>query len=58
MRCGHTVEYDVIAAGVAGQPDLIASFDKRDLLPIGSLQDIPVNTEGEAVERLEARGKT
>lgn len=48
----------VIAAAVAGQADLIASGDKRDLLPMGSFQGIPIITAREAVQRLEARGKT
>ena len=48
----------VIAAAVAGQADLIASCDKRDLLPLGRLQDIPIVTAREAVQRLEARSKT
>ncbi len=47
----------VIAAAVTGQADLIASGDKRDLLPMGSFQGIPIITAREAVERLEARGK-
>lgn len=48
----------VIAATVTGQADLIASGDKRDLLPMGSFQGIPIVTAREAVERLEARSKT
>ena len=48
----------VIAAAVTGQADLIASGDKRDLLPVGSFQGIPIITAREAVERLEARSKT
>ena len=48
----------VIAAALAGQADLIASGDKRDLLPLGSFQGIPIVTAREAVQRLEARGKT
>ena len=48
----------VIAAAVTGQADLIASGDKRDLLPMRSFQGIPIITAREAVERLEARGKT
>ncbi|MFO1267347.1 MAG: putative toxin-antitoxin system toxin component, PIN family [Rubrivivax sp.] len=48
----------VIAAAVAGQADLIASGDKRDLLPMGSFQGLPIVTAREAVERLEARSKT
>lgn len=47
----------VIAAAVAGQADLIASGDKRDLLPMGSFQGIPIVTAREAAERLEARGE-
>jgi putative PIN family toxin of toxin-antitoxin system len=48
----------VIAAAVTGQADLIASGDKRDLLPLGSYQVIPIISALEAVERLEARSKT
>ena len=48
----------VIAAAATGQADLIASGDKRDLLPMGSFQGIPIVTAREAVERLEATGKT
>ena len=47
----------VIAAALAGQADFIASGDKRDLLPMGSFQGIPIITAREAVERLEASGK-
>ena len=48
----------VIAAAVSGQADLIASGDKRDLLPLGSFQGIEIVTAREAVERLGATGKT
>ena len=48
----------VIAPALAGTADLIASGDKRDLLPLGSFQGIPILTAREAVERLEARSKT
>jgi uncharacterized protein len=48
----------VIAAAVAGQADLIASGDKRDLLPMGSFQGIAIVTAREAVERLEAPRET
>lgn len=48
----------VIAAAVTGQADLIASGDKRDLLPMGSFQGIDIVTAREAVERLGAAGKT
>ena len=44
----------VIAAALAGAVDLIASGDKRDLLPMGSFAGIPIVTAREAVERLEA----
>lgn len=47
----------VIAAAVTGQADLIASGDKRDLLPLGSFQGIDIVTAREAVERLGATGK-
>jgi uncharacterized protein len=45
----------VIAAALAAQADLIASGDKRDLLPLGSYQGIPIVTAREAVQRLEER---
>lgn len=48
----------VIAAAVTGQADLIASGDKRDLLPLASFRGIPIVSAREAVERLEARSKT
>jgi putative PIN family toxin of toxin-antitoxin system len=48
----------VIAAAVTGHADLIATGDKRDLLPLGNYQGIPIVTAREAVERLEARSKT
>ena len=48
----------VIAAAVTSQADLIAAGDKRDLLPLGSFAGIPIITAREAVERLEATGKT
>ena len=48
----------VLAAARAGAADLIASGDKRDLLPLGSYEGIPIVTAREAVERLEARHKT
>ena len=44
----------VIAAAVTGAADLIASGDKRDLLPMGSHAGISIVTAREAVERLEA----
>lgn len=49
---------DVIAAAVIGQADLIASGDKRDLLPLRNFQGIPIISAREAVERLGAKGKT
>ncbi len=48
----------VIAAAVAGQADLIASGDKRDLLPMGSVQGIPIVTARQLVERLEPSSST
>ena len=44
----------LIAAALAGAADLIASGDKRDLLPLGSYQGIEIVTARVAVERLEA----
>ena len=48
----------VLAAALAGQADLIASGDKRDLLLLGSYVGIDIVTARVAVERLEARQKT
>jgi len=48
----------VLAAGLAGQVDLIVSGDKRDLLPLGSYQGIAIVTVREALSKLEARGIT
>jgi uncharacterized protein len=48
----------VLAAALAGSADIIASGDKRDLLPLRSYQGIPIITAREAVERLEASSKT
>ena len=47
----------VLAAALAGNADLIASGDKRDLLPLGSFRGILIVTARAAVERLEARSK-
>ncbi len=54
---GDPDDDQVIAAAVAGRADLIASGDKRDLLPMRSHAGIPIVTAREAVERLEAKGK-
>ena len=48
----------VIAAAIAGAANLIASGDKRDLLPLRSHQGISVVTAREAIDRLDARSKT
>ncbi len=42
----------VLAAAVAGAVDLIASGDRRDLLPLGSHAGIPICTAREALIRL------
>ena len=42
----------VLAAALAGAADLIASGDRRDLLPLASYQGIPIVTAREAWERL------
>jgi len=42
----------VLAAALTGAADLIASGDKRDLLPLGSYQGIPIVTAKEALERI------
>lgn len=48
----------VLAAAQAGRADLIASGDKRHLLPLGEHEGIPIVTARQAVELVEARGKT
>jgi predicted nucleic acid-binding protein len=48
----------VLAAALVGAADIVASGDKRDLLPLGFYEGIPIVTAREAVERLEARSKT
>lgn len=47
----------VLAAALAGGADLIASGDKRDLLPLGSYQGIAIVCAREAVNRLAARNR-
>jgi predicted nucleic acid-binding protein len=42
----------VLAAVVAGAADLIASGDRRDLLPLGSYAGIAIITAREALERI------
>lgn len=42
----------VLAAALAGAADLIASGDRRDLLPLGSYAGIGIVTAREAIERL------
>lgn len=45
----------VLAAALAGAADLIASGDRRDLLPLGSYAGIPIVTAREAMERIAPR---
>ncbi|MCA0244290.1 MAG: putative toxin-antitoxin system toxin component, PIN family [Proteobacteria bacterium] len=52
-----TDDDQVIATAIAGRAELIASGDKRDLLPMGSHAGIPIITAREALERVEARHK-
>ena len=42
----------VLAAALAGRADLIASGDKRDLLPLGSYEGIEIVTARQALARL------
>ena len=42
----------VLAAALAGGVDLIASGDKKHVLPLGSYQGIPIVTAREAAERV------
>lgn len=44
----------VLAAALTGAADLIATGDKRDLLPLGSYQGISIVTAKEALERIAA----
>lgn len=43
----------VLAAAFTGMADLIASGDRRDLLPLGSYQGIPIVTARQAWQRIE-----
>ena len=53
----HDADDDhVLAAALSGRADLIASGDKRHVLPLGSCHGMPIVTAREAVERLDARG--
>ncbi|MEO8123788.1 MAG: putative toxin-antitoxin system toxin component, PIN family [Burkholderiales bacterium] len=55
----HDADDDhVIAAAVAARADLIATGDRRHLLPIGSHQGVAIVTAREAMERAEAGIKT
>lgn len=42
----------VLAAALAATADLIASGDRRDLLPLGSYEGIPIVTAAQALQRL------
>ena len=42
----------MLAAALTGAADLIVTGDKRDLLPLGSYQGIPIVTAKEALERI------
>jgi putative PIN family toxin of toxin-antitoxin system len=46
----------VLATAVAGQADLIATGDRQHLLPLGSVQGIPIMTPADAVQMLIAKG--
>ena len=48
----------VIAAAVAARAELIATGDRKHLLPIGSHQGIAIVTAREVVKQLDARSKT
>lgn len=43
----------VLAAALAGAVDLIASGDKRDLLPLASYHGIPIISAKDALQRIE-----
>ena len=42
----------ILATGIAGQVDLIISGDKKDMLALGHIGDIPIVTPREAVKRI------
>ncbi len=42
----------ILATGIAGQADLIVSGDKKDMLALDHIGDIPIVTPREAVTRL------
>ncbi len=42
----------VLAAALTGAADLIASGDKRDLLPLGSYESMPIVTAANALQRV------
>lgn len=46
----------VLAAALTGAADLIASGDKRDLLPLGSYEGMPIVTAAHALQRVLAGG--
>lgn len=60
----HRVVFDdadddhVIAAAVTARAELIVTGDRKHLLPIGAHQGVAIVTVREALERIEARGKT
>lgn len=47
----------VLAAALTSAADLIVSGDKRDLLPLGSYQGMPIITAREALDRLGLGGE-
>jgi uncharacterized protein len=50
-------DYDlVLATAVTGRADLIASGDKRHVLPLGSYQGIPIVSARDAVQQVRVRG--
>ena len=55
---GDADDDHVLAAALAGSADLIASGDKRHVLPMGRYEGIPIVTAREALERIEADSKT
>jgi putative PIN family toxin of toxin-antitoxin system len=46
----------VLATAVVGKADLIATGDRQHLLPLGSIQDIPIVLPAEAVQIVLAKG--
>jgi putative PIN family toxin of toxin-antitoxin system len=45
----------ILASAIAGRADMVVTGDKRHLLAIGAVGDIPIVPASEAVQRIQAR---